>query len=97
MKVSEYLKDFHDPRGDTGALVDPQVSDRIAGEIRRIISMDLDELDIATAVQIYNASLDQEEFVAAWGLLHSAERACWKNFVNYDEYLRNEMRKRDAN
>jgi hypothetical protein len=64
----------------------------IADECRRILSLDLDETDIATAVQVYTAEMqaDQDEWVKGWFCLNSMERSTWKRFVDYDEWLAKE-------
>jgi hypothetical protein len=65
----------------------------IADECRRILGLDLDEQDIATAVQVYQAELNQlpsEEMLKGWFCLNSTERASWKLFVNYSEWLAKE-------
>jgi hypothetical protein len=64
----------------------------IAEECRRILALDLDETDIATAVQVYTAEMqaDQDEWMAGWFCLNSMERSTWKRFVDYDEWLAKE-------
>lgn len=64
----------------------------VADECRRILSMDLDELDIATAVQVFTAEMNarQDEWLEAWACMSSWERSSWKRFVNYDEWLAKE-------
>lgn len=83
MKVSEFIKDSHDPRGNLGVDVDPDVAMGIAGQIRQILNLDLEEADIATAAHIYNLELGakQDEFVAAWEFLNAGERRAWREFV----------------
>lgn len=72
---------------------------RIIDECRRLMSLDLDEADIAVQVQLYNNELaaDQEAWLAAWGLMGSAERASWKKYCQYDRWLAEEMRKHAGN
>jgi hypothetical protein len=67
----------------------------IADECRRILALDLDETDIATAVQVYTAEMNrnQDEWLKGWLCLNSWERSSWKRFVDYDEWLRNERQK----
>lgn len=65
----------------------------IADECRRILGLDLDEQDIATAVQVYQAELNQlpsGEMLKGWFCLNATERASWKLFVNYNEWLAKE-------
>lgn len=83
MKVSEFLRDSHDPRGNLGVGVDHDVATAIAGQIRQILNLDLEEADIATAAYIYNSELatKQEEFIAAWEFLNPGERRAWREFV----------------
>jgi hypothetical protein len=71
----------------------------IADECRRILALDLDEQDIATAVQIYTVEMqaDQDEWIKAWECLNSWDRSSWKRYLKYDEFLRTEKLKRDAN
>lgn len=95
-KVSDMIGDYSEPRGDLGYSVDHDIAIRIVGEMRRIMALDLEEADVATAVQVYNAEVDAEEMIAAWEHLNAGERASWRNFVNHDEYLRAQERKRDA-
>jgi len=89
------LGDYAEPRGNAGYSVDHDVAMKIATHMREIMAYDLDETDVATFVQIYNFELDTEEFIAAWELLNAGERAAWRRFVNYEEWLRNE-KLRDA-
>lgn len=89
MKVSEFLKDSHDPRGSLGLDVDHDVATAIAGQIRQILHLDLEEADIATAAYIYNSELatKQEEFIAAWEFLNPGERRAWREFVRLGKYV----------
>ena len=73
-----------------------EVIAQIVGEMRRILNQDLDETDIALAVQIYNDSLKPEHLLIAWETMGSTERASWKAFAAYDEWLRNQRLKLDA-
>lgn len=61
----------------------------VAEECRRILGLDLDEVDLATAIQIYNAEMNarQEEWLQGWFCLSSMERSTWKRFVDYDNWL----------
>ena len=61
----------------------------VADECRRILALDLDETDIATAVQVYTAEMNmrQEEWLEGWFCLNSMERSSWKRFVDYDQWL----------
>lgn len=95
-KVSDMIGDFAEPRGDAGYSVDHDIAARIASEMRQILNRDLDEVDVALEARLYNRSIDSEELIAAWGLLNAGERATWKRFVNYEEWLRNEELKRHA-
>jgi glycogen synthase len=95
-KVAEMIGDHAQPRGNSGYAVDQEHADKLAQEMRRILNLDLEETDIATQVQIYNAEMDQEEQIAAWEYLNAGERATWRRFVGYEEWLRNEKAKRDA-
>ena len=81
MKVSEYLKDSHDPRGDLGATVDHDTATAIAGQIRQIMARDLEEVDIGLEAFLYNNTLDADQFIAAWEFLNPGERRAWKAFV----------------
>jgi hypothetical protein len=64
----------------------------VAEECRRILGLDLDEADIATAVQIYTAEMNtrQEEWLQGWFCMSSWERSSWKRFVDYDQWLAKE-------
>ena len=64
----------------------------VADECRRILALDLDEVDLATAVQVYTAEMNarQEEWLQGWFCLSSWERSSWKRFVDYDEWVRKE-------
>jgi hypothetical protein len=61
----------------------------IADECRRILALDLDETDIATAVQVYQAELSAmgEDALQGWFCLSSMERSTWKRFCDYDQWL----------
>lgn len=61
----------------------------VAEECRRILALDLDETDIATAVQVYTAEMQayQDEWLQGWFCLNSMERSTWKRFVDYDQWL----------
>jgi hypothetical protein len=61
----------------------------IADECRRILGLDLDEQDIATAVQVFTAEMQhrQEEWLEAWDCLSSWDRSSWKRYVDYDLWL----------
>jgi hypothetical protein len=96
-KVSDMIGDYAEPRGNAGYSVDHDIASAVTAEMRRIMALDLEELDVATAVQVYNAEVDSEEMIAAWELLNTTERASWRRFVNYNEFLRNELKKRDVN
>lgn len=81
MKVSEYLKDSHDPRGNLGVSVDIDIALRIAGEMRQILNMDLEEIDIGLKAYLFNAQVEQEELIAAWEHLNAGERRAWREYV----------------
>jgi hypothetical protein len=81
MKVAEFLKDSHDPRGNLGVSVDFDVATRIAGEMRQIMNRDLEEIDIGLEAHLYNGGVDQEEMIAAWEHLNAGERRAWREFV----------------
>lgn len=90
MKVSDLLN--REPQDDLGLTVNYTHAPRIAGEIRRILNLDLDEVDIATQVEIYDSSLTNEDRLAASLLLKPAERSSWQMFLNYEDWrLRQEM------
>ena len=95
-KVSEMIGDAAKPRGESGYAVDHDIAFAITTEMRRIMALDLDERDVATAAQIYNAEVDSEEMIAAWALLNAGERASWRSLVNYEEYLRKLKAKREC-
>jgi hypothetical protein len=92
-KVRDMIGDYAEPRGDSGYSVDTDVALRIAGEMRQILNLDLDEIDISLEVQIYNRSADSEELIAAWEHLNAGERRAWRQFVNYDEFVKTEKLK----
>lgn len=81
MKVSEFLKDSHDPRGDLGRSVDIDLALKLAGEMRQILNMDLEEIDLGLKAYLFNASVDTEEMIAAWEHLNAGERRAWREFV----------------
>lgn len=91
MKVSDILADYSDPL--CGISLD--VAERVAGEIRRLICLDLDECDIAVQVQIYNAEVCKDELQAAWWLLRdeSRVRTAWKKYLDYETWLKFEKLK----
>jgi hypothetical protein len=81
-----------EPEDNLGYSVDYKTAPRISGEIRRILNLDLDEVDIATQVQIYDSSLSTEDKLAASLLLSPGERRSWQMFVNYEDWrLKEEM------
>ena len=69
----------------------------IADECRRILALDLDEIDIATAVQVYTAEMQdkQDEWLAAWECLNSWDRSSWKRYMDYDKWLEEQKRARN--
>lgn len=81
MKVSEFLKDSHTPQGDLGRSVDIDLALKLAGEMRQILNMDLEEIDIGVKAYLFNASVDTEEMIAAWEHLNAGERRAWKEYV----------------
>lgn len=93
--VKDMLSGYGVPQGDLGRSTDHDTAVGIATEVRRILNLDLDEIDIATQVQIYNAEVDAEQMMAAWDHLNAGERAAWRNLLNYNEWRRNEELKRD--
>ncbi len=80
-KVSDMVGDYAEPRGDAGYSVDHDVAIRVAGEIRQILNMDLEEIDIALKAYLFNRSVDSEELIAAWDHLNAGERRAWREFV----------------
>ena len=90
MKVSDILADYGCPPSN----VSPDVAERVAGEIRRLVALEdvLDERDVATQIEIYAAEVDQEELHAAWWVLRdeSRVRTSWAKYVRYEEWLRDE-------
>ena len=98
-KVSTLIGDFAAPQGDMGREVSWEAAAEVAAIMRGILNQDLDEEDIARSVYDFNSYLNlrqQEELVAAWELLNAGERATWKRFVNYDQWLFEEkLRARD--
>jgi hypothetical protein len=95
LKVSEILN--REPQDVLGYSVDYSTAPKISGEIRRILNLDLDEIDIATQVQIYDSSLSNEDRLAASSLLSPAERRAWQMFVNYEDWRRTQEMMRDRN
>jgi hypothetical protein len=80
-KVSDMIGDFAEPRGDSGYSVDHDIAIRIAGEMRQILNMDLEEIDIAFKAYLFNRTIDSEEMIAAWSHLNAGERRAWREFV----------------
>ena len=74
-------------------VVDMLPSHPVADECRRILALDLDETDIATAVQVYTAEMQsrQEEWLAGWFCLNSWDRSSWKRYMEYDKWLASEQ------
>jgi hypothetical protein len=86
--VTEIKGDMYLPAGQSR-----EVALRIAGEMRQILNRDLEEIDIALEVTLYDCQVDREEMLAAWGYLDAGERRAWKNFLDYETFLENERRK----
>lgn len=80
-KVSDMIGDYCDPRGNSGFAVDHDIAARIAGDMRQIMCMDLDEIDIGLKAYLFNIEIEQEEMIAAWELLNPGERRAWREFV----------------
>jgi len=76
MHVDELLKDYGDGR--------------LAAVMQQILNEDIPEVDMAVSVQSFNASLSSKDILAAWPLLASYERAAWKKFVDYENWLKSE-------
>ena len=81
MKVNEFLKDQVELRGDSGYSVDPDEALKVAGEMRQILNLDLEEVDIACAAYLFNNELDSEVLIAAWEYLNAGERRAWREYV----------------
>lgn len=84
-KVTEMLGDHYLPVGS-----DREVALKIAGEMRQILNRDLEEIDIALEATLYEALIDREDMLAAWGYLNAGERRAWKNFLDYESFLESE-------
>lgn len=84
-KVTEIKGDLYLPVG-----MSREVALRMAGEMRQIMNRDLDEIDIALEVTLYESLVDSEHKLAAWGYLDASERRAWKNFLNWKEFVRDE-------
>jgi hypothetical protein len=89
--VTELVGDSYLPAG-----VSREVALRIAGEMRQIMARDLEEVDIALEVTLYESQMDKEQMLGAWGYLGAPERRAWKSFLDYETYLKNEIRRRSA-
>ena len=96
MKVSDYLRDYVDPRGPVSE-VDHEIAVQCAGHMRQIMNRDLEEVDIATEAELFAIGTDSEVMMAAWDHLNPGERAAWKKFVRYEEWLRKAQAGRDVN
>lgn len=81
MKVNEFLKNQAEPRGDSGYSVDPDEALKVSGEMRQILNLDLEEVDIACAAYLFNNELDSEVLIAAWEHLNAGERRAWREYV----------------
>lgn len=90
MNVTELKGDMYLPAG-----VSREVALKIAGEMRQILNRDLDEVDIALEVTLFEDQIESEIKLAAWGYLDASERRAWKNFINFEEFVRNEKRNAD--
>lgn len=80
-KVSDMIGDYADPRGDSGRSVDTDIAIKVAGEMRQILNLDLEEVDIALKAYLFNCGVDSEELIAAWDHLNAGERRAWREFV----------------
>lgn len=80
-KVSDMIGDYAEPRGNLGYSVDHDIAARIAGEMRQIMNMDLEEIAIGLKAYLFNTQVETEEMIAAWELLNPGERRAWREFV----------------
>lgn len=94
-KVSDMLGDFAHPAGDSGRDVDQEKALHIAIGMRVVLNSDLSEELLAQSIQIINREMDQESMIAAWELLNAGERAAWKRYCHYEEWLKEQLRARD--
>lgn len=82
VKTADMTREYGDLKGWT-----------VAQEMRRIMTLDLDEIDIRTQVQIYQAELSTEDQLAANLHLNPSERRGWKDYLRYEEWCRHERLK----
>jgi hypothetical protein len=94
VKTTDMLAGYGVPLGDLGRSIDHDTALRTAEECRRILSLDIDEVDLSLQVQLFNAEVDPEQMGAAWELLSSLERSSWRNLLNYNEWRRNQELKK---
>jgi hypothetical protein len=85
MKVSEYLKDYADPRG-SAVSHDIDAAILVAAQMRGILNQDLEEIDIAQAVFGFNNAIDNDEMMAAWDHLNAGERRAWREYYERGKY-----------
>jgi hypothetical protein len=97
-QVKDMIGDAAQPRGLLGYAVSPEEAEKWCAEMRRTLTLDLEERDVSLAVALlsHNLSEQPEIFIAAWELLSSAERTAWSRFIRYEAWLTEERRKREC-
>jgi hypothetical protein len=87
-KVIDMMRSYPDPSGNFPT--DRTV--QVATIMRTILNEDLPECDMALAVQSFYSSISSEDQLGAWWLLRSDERAAFKAYLEYDEWLKERLR-----
>lgn len=83
MRVSEYLKDYADPRGDISDVA-PGDAERVAKELRDLLSNEElweEQRCEQIATKDIELSANQSLMIAAFGVLHAWERRAWREYV----------------
>ena len=83
-KVSDILKNAHDPRGGTYLGVPHETAMTICQRVRGVLALDINEEDLSRHIFEFNAELNRlyhsDELIAAWSFLNAPERRAWKQY-----------------
>jgi hypothetical protein len=71
----------------TATMLAPRISEdaiTVAHRIRSVMSMDLDEFDMADRARELNETFTTEQLHSAWHVLNSSERSAWKQLLTLE-------------
>lgn len=82
MKVSVYLRDYADPRGDGYHAIPAEEAEQLADEMRALLNQVMDQACVPIRHRDTELStIDQDLLLAAWALLGPGERRWWKDLA----------------